>query len=986
MESYLEAGWLLLHTLGLNEASSDVDVARALSSDALPVATEDVVLYAVCALALTRSSVANDVWRTVRYAFLGADALELIHVALAELVGSPRARSSELRLPAAMVPHITRQLIVHSRRQADARMRGVKFGAFAALPHVDCGAHTAREHAAPAADSKSAECEGADVRPTSRSESASPSLLPSGSQSPSPSPSPSPLPLSAANIPPHLRPRYGYAFTLDVDGRSHLGEGAGLVFIWVDPSHPADANAVQLPAIAVETPRSRAASSGSGQAGGVSTPKLASSGAGSRRSSVGEAPAPKASPVGVSTAATTSARTDGRPLSSAGITVDTGSTAATTSLQQPVLGAGGARAHALPDKYVSNILRWGRAYGQQPLVLNGAQCLLAVQEAAVHPEFRRGGATPFGALPLLDVYLHFLHRGCWIQCVDIARLAVLWLAGAGTAYIDTDMDVGPQRLPRALWSPSEWRADGSGRLPSTPLLAAAQDVDGLIQNNFIAVTAPFHPFLTLLLQAITASAAEEGHVIHATGPALLTAVYHSFRNTAVAGSASLLHGSALHAAPTAVSQHAFLVPETDNVARATIAALPEPVAVQYEFALTISDWAGAARLGGAHGAREPPPGDAPTPSRLLCTPEPTTRRRSRVPTGLAFASPMASGSGGSSSSRSATPEAPEGWRVLNELALRDIMCICPPYTFYPRHWTEPASLPTSLPAAVSLTPAGGTQKREECMALRPSFWQPDLSCPSQEQVAALAAKAGRPPRPPAAGALMVPGKGKGSSGIMALMKRRGADPVTAQPRFGVHGWDCTWGSSSSAGSPANPVHGYPGALAGVGGSATTGYGSALAGYRGGHAYGSAMVGYYSAQTFGPPPLGSSGIAAAGYGSAMQFASESLGSSSVEVASFPGVAARLGEPPTSRMGAEGGDARASTTASAGAAAAPSLSVPAPARDPFGPSVTHSQIDTEATPDKHSAFALNVVSGDSYGVFALAQRAVARMSSAGVMPWA
>jgi len=93
--------------------------------------------------------------------------------------------------------------------------------------------------------------------------------------------------------------------------------------------------------------------------------------------------------------------------------------------------------------------------------------------------------------------------------------------------------------------------------PVHPTLFVAQDADGVLQNNFFALadgvsstsssttttttttnnnkySALHHPLLSLLLQAIISSALEESHVIHATGPALVTAVFHAFRKTLVA--------------------------------------------------------------------------------------------------------------------------------------------------------------------------------------------------------------------------------------------------------------------------------------------------------------------------------------------------------------------------------------------------------------------------------------------------------------------
>jgi hypothetical protein len=108
-----------------------------------------------------------------------------------------------------------------------------------------------------------------------------------------------------------------------------------------------------------------------------------------------------------------------------------------------------------------------------------------------------------------------------------------------STYTDNDKDISSERA--------------SG--PAFPTLFVAQDADGVLQNNFFALadgvstasssaaaaassslsdinkSALHHPLLSLLLQAVIASALEESHVIHATGPALVTAVFHAFRQT-----------------------------------------------------------------------------------------------------------------------------------------------------------------------------------------------------------------------------------------------------------------------------------------------------------------------------------------------------------------------------------------------------------------------------------------------------------------------
>ena len=149
-------------------------------------------------------------------------------------------------------------------------------------------------------------------------------------------------------------------------------------------------------------------------------------------------------------------------------------------------------AAGLPAPYALRIARWAATHGGGAAVsvLNGAQCAAAVRQCAAYPEF-----AVHGVFRLWDVYQALAKRGDWIFCVDIARLAVLWLCGGGSVYLDTDMDVGTHALPRELTAAPQRAPDG---LP--PLLVLAQDADGLLQNNFLAVTAPAHPFLTLALQ------------------------------------------------------------------------------------------------------------------------------------------------------------------------------------------------------------------------------------------------------------------------------------------------------------------------------------------------------------------------------------------------------------------------------------------------------------------------------------------------------
>jgi hypothetical protein len=537
--------------------SSDCEIPPTiaqLASDALRVQNEDAVFERVVGMsAAVTESERVTLFKCVRYAFLSSAMLDVVASAIDRVGGASDADDNEnpaaqsprvvarVRLPPPVVPFILRQLFVRSQRQSNPALLASPFGCWAFC------------------------------------------VPPSGEGTPDEA-------LTARQLDEFLaaaamRPRHSYAFTLDVHGRSRAGCGAGLVFIWVDPSDPLGPNDVSPReeegkgqeekgwgkdaggAMGRDMPSSdssRAAPAGDdnnsvdaprrGQRSGVTASASASTLA---NNSVSEQPAASTSP--------------GRAGASS---VEDGMTVASAP------GAGGGRPssptprrrrpHGLPVKYATTIASWGAAYGQTPVVLNGAQCALAVREASTHPEFHAaasihvprardillGGGKDSGQSPsrspatsslppatgldtLWDVYRHFAATGAWIQCVDVARLAVLWLAGGGTCYLDTDMQVGPHKLPRELVVP---RAPAPAPAPAStptsaprpaPFLLLAEDADGVLQNNVLAVTAARHPFLTLLLQAVTAAGALEHHVVHATGPALFTALYYCFRNSLV---------------------------------------------------------------------------------------------------------------------------------------------------------------------------------------------------------------------------------------------------------------------------------------------------------------------------------------------------------------------------------------------------------------------------------------------------------------------
>jgi len=176
--------------------------------------------------------------------------------------------------------------------------------------------------------------------------------------------------------------------------------------------------------------------------------------------------------------------------------------------ESPLAPASAAALHPLPAGYARNVAGWGAAYGCAARVYDGAECLSAVEAAA----------AALSLQALAAEYRSLAARGRWVECVDVARLALLWLAEAGPSpaqpllYVDTDCEVGPDAL------------DVRRAEPGAPLLVAPQDVEGNVQNCFFAVTAPRHPFLELALRAFVAAGAAEPHPVRASGPALLTAL------------------------------------------------------------------------------------------------------------------------------------------------------------------------------------------------------------------------------------------------------------------------------------------------------------------------------------------------------------------------------------------------------------------------------------------------------------------------------
>jgi hypothetical protein len=194
----------------------------------------------------------------------------------------------------------------------------------------------------------------------------------------------------------------------------------------------------------------------------------------------------------------------------------------------------------LPAKYRENVAGWSSLYGTAATIFNGAQCFAAVQEASCHPEFNPGHSVEF--VGLLEAYSAMAAAGHWIQCVDIARLAILWLAGKGSTYLDTDMAVGVHALPAHFWRSSvtqRWlESEDLRHILGAPMLVLAQDNDGLLQNNVLATAGTLHPALTLLIKCCLVCVLSELDVVSGTGPALITAALCTFQHVEVTVSPS----------------------------------------------------------------------------------------------------------------------------------------------------------------------------------------------------------------------------------------------------------------------------------------------------------------------------------------------------------------------------------------------------------------------------------------------------------------
>lgn len=465
-----------------------------------------------------------------------------------------------------------------------------------------------------------------------------------------------------------------------------------------------------------------------------------------------------------------------------------------------------AEPHPLPDRYMNNVRSWAALYGCTPRVFSGLECAMAVREASLHPDFQRGeedvAAVPAGPGPLWDAYVRFAATpGGWIRCVDIARLAIAWLCGVGSVYVDTDMKAGTSRLPDAFIIPRTLThmlvrdVPQAVCLPSTPLVLLAQDVDGIVQNNVVATTDSYHPFLTLYLRAVAASAAHEGHVIHATGPALCTAVLYAYRSTRAIPSPSRIaaaRGLDVLPFPSDLAQDAQAVPFPDDHLAAIRTALP-----------------------------------AALPDSAVSFLRTATARG----IGTVVPAPAADDAGALRTLTSLAP--PHGFTSLSSLHLSTCVHLCPPTTFFPRHWSEHTVPPAE---AVGSPSSGGAMSLHLASTThRPaSFWSPATLTPSAASAAATRSidsarslsthELRRATLLDTHDAVL---RNVRSSAALVVSVARALD---APIRYGEHAWDCTWGdgyysaAAVAGGETASPVrrayaYGYSAAATSYGGYA-----------------------------------------------------------------------------------------------------------------------------------------------------------------------
>lgn len=432
--------------------------------------------------------------------------------------------------------------------------------------------------------------------------------------------------------------------------------------------------------------------------------------------------------------------------------------------------------HALPPAYAGNIHSWSAASParQHALVLNGAQALAAIRQASSHPEFAtlgqpavRGGsggdgsaasgqrppsppisAVATGPTGLHAVYLHYASSGEWIKCVDMARIAIVWLMGRGTAYLDTDVwrseadtPLPPQvTAARALLPGAAPSASLAGP-PLLPLLILAQDADGLIQNNLVAATASHHPFLTLALHAMYAlspaaaaafsprSPAYARSVLHATGPVLLTALHATFGRLPVTATPTLASTLGVAASPRLLASVAI----ASAVRISAVATEAVDVAHDARLAAALpAPWPEAVFASLAHAAT------------LLCAPPPVPATAGAAP-----------------------PAGLAGLALARAAVLAHTVHLCPPTTLYPTHWREGGS---TAAGAVAVSPA---------------------------MLDAAGSDGGD-------GAAATPHE----LAVLRSLRDRAAGAV----RYGAHSWDCTWlreGDAAAAPAAADAGHTGP---------------------------------------------------------------------------------------------------------------------------------------------------------------------------------
>lgn len=597
-------------------------------------------------------------------------------------------------------------------------------------------------------------------------------------------------------------------------------------------------------------------------------------------------------------------------------------------------------ASSLPPRYCDNIRAWGAAYGMIPRVYNGSACHAAVAEAATFPDFCDAAtyramrafsppplhrsserSHPHGPpiartraqLPLLKTYEGLAAAGRWIECVDIARLAILWLLGRGAVYLDTDMAPGPHLLDLSLLSSRPLpKMDSSARLassaatapppahvtsPPPPLLLLAQDADGVIQNNVMGTSCAHHPFLTLLLRAIIVMAQAESHVIHATGPALITALAMSFEHVRVGNSCpSLTARASQHCCADGVG----LLLSSDQASSLASAA---PVLAAPPFGRTRP----VAPL------PDPPPPEAFP--HLASIPRLLADGLRALPCQGFISSVAGIDAVGDAAGFADGPS--DHWLDFS-FKFGECIRLLPPSAFYPRHWRpdSDAALRVETTPATSQTVQSAAFMPQVLPPLRPFASVAALSAASVEatalqiaaavpqslllsSVAGAAALAIEPVRValpldggrlppdqagmaavrlhswrPALGPGVVPLKGSASSLSAAdhdeALPQGGAEKAgsaasdaSAIVCFGSHGWDCTWGSAATSAPGSSATSGgYPTAQHAPFGSvgAALSYHNAGAGSLAATlSYGSAAVGGYG--------LGGVRLALAGYGSA-----------------------------------------------------------------------------------------------------------------------